>query len=59
MALAAKFTPVHSNPCSYCIAIMVDTEGSEIHTGELKEPIKTEVRSSQRNVHDWGDLLGS
>eukprot|EP00877_Chromochloris_zofingiensis_P000483 jgi/Chrzof1/10435/UNPLg00362.t1 len=25
----------------YCIAIMVDTEGSEIHTGELKEPIKT------------------
>ena len=29
--------------CRYCIAIMVDTEGSEIHTGELQEPIKTEV----------------
>ncbi|GBF95398.1 pyruvate kinase isozyme chloroplastic [Raphidocelis subcapitata] len=27
----------------YCIAIMVDTEGSEIHTGEISEPIKTEV----------------
>lgn len=24
---------------------MVDTEGSEIHTGELKEPIKTAVWS--------------
>eukprot|EP00882_Tetradesmus_deserticola_P028440 GHRQ01031681.1.p1 GENE.GHRQ01031681.1~~GHRQ01031681.1.p1 ORF type:complete len:316 (+),score=73.59 GHRQ01031681.1:292-1239(+) len=27
----------------YCIAIMADTEGSEIHTGELKEAIKVEV----------------
>jgi hypothetical protein len=32
-------------PCRYCIAIMVDTEGSEIHTGELQAPIKTEVSS--------------
>eukprot|EP00879_Flechtneria_rotunda_P019982 GHRR01021008.1.p1 GENE.GHRR01021008.1~~GHRR01021008.1.p1 ORF type:complete len:253 (+),score=41.99 GHRR01021008.1:220-978(+) len=29
----------------YCIAIMVDTEGSEIHTGELAETIKIEVGS--------------
>ncbi|WIA17542.1 hypothetical protein OEZ85_014371 [Tetradesmus obliquus] len=27
----------------YCIAIMADTEGSEIHTGELEEAIKVEV----------------
>lgn len=27
----------------YSIAVMVDTEGSEVHTGELKEPIKTDV----------------
>lgn len=27
----------------YCIAIMADTEGSEIHTGELQEAIKVEV----------------
>jgi hypothetical protein len=29
--------------CRYSIAIMVDTEGSEVHTGELAQPIKTEV----------------
>jgi hypothetical protein len=29
--------------CRYCIAIMADTEGSEIHTGELQEAIKVEV----------------
>jgi hypothetical protein len=28
---------------SYCIAIMADTEGSELHTGELQEAIKVEV----------------
>lgn len=27
----------------YSVAIMVDTEGSEVHTNELKEPIKAEV----------------
>jgi hypothetical protein len=32
--------PTHS----YCIAIMADTEGSEIHTGELADAIKVEVR---------------
>ncbi len=32
----------------YCIAIMVDTEGSEIHTGSLNEPIKTDVSSTYK-----------
>ena len=31
--------------CRYSVAIMVDTEGSEVHTNELKEPIKAEVRA--------------
>jgi hypothetical protein len=30
--------------CRYSVAIMVDTEGSEVHTNELKEPIKAEVQ---------------
>lgn len=29
--------------CSYSVALMCDTEGSEIHTGELQEAIKVEV----------------
>jgi len=27
----------------YCVAIMVDTEGSEVHTGELQKPLKAET----------------
>ena len=27
----------------YSVAIMVDTEGSEVHTNELEQPIKAEV----------------
>lgn len=34
----------------YCIAIMADTEGSEIHTGELQEAIKVEVSESCSDV---------
>ena len=29
--------------CRYSVAIMVDTEGSEVHTNELEQPIKAEV----------------
>ena len=29
----------------YSVAIMVDTEGSEVHTNELESPIKAEVRA--------------
>ena len=30
--------------CRYSVAIMLDTEGSEVHTSELKQPVKAEVR---------------
>ena len=30
-------------PCRYSVAIMLDTEGSEVHTNELEQPIKAEV----------------
>ena len=30
----------------YSVAIMVDTEGSEVHTNELEQPIKAEVLPS-------------
>lgn len=36
--------------CRYSVAIMVDTEGSEVHTNELKEPIKAEVKAVIPNV---------
>lgn len=29
--------------CRFTVAIMVDTEGSEVHTSELEHPIKAEV----------------
>ena len=29
--------------CRYSVAIMMDTEGSEIHTQELEQPIKADV----------------
>lgn len=35
---------------------MVDTEGSEVHTNELKEPIKAEVKhrpESHKRVHRY------
>lgn len=40
----------------YCIAIMADTEGSELHTGELQEAIKVEV--SESSVRVWGWVYG-
>ena len=30
--------------CRFSVAIMMDTEGSEIHTQELEQPIKADVR---------------
>jgi hypothetical protein len=32
-----------SAPCRFSVAIMVDTEGSEVHTSELDTPLKAEV----------------
>lgn len=32
--------------CSYSVAIMMDTEGSEVHLHELKQPYKAEVTPS-------------
>ncbi len=29
--------------CRYSVAIMMDTEGSEVHLNELKQPQKAEV----------------
>jgi hypothetical protein len=40
---------------SYCIAIMADTEGSELHTGELQEAIKVEVGEV---TPPWGGEVG-
>jgi hypothetical protein len=30
--------------CRFSVAIMVDTEGSEVHTSALETPVKAEVR---------------
>lgn len=32
--------------CSYSVAIMMDTEGSEVHLHEFQQPQKAEVRPS-------------
>ncbi len=29
--------------CRFSVAIMMDTEGSEVHTSELEQPMKAEV----------------
>ena len=43
----------------YSVAIMVDTEGSEVHTGELQKPLKAEVGEeftfTVRDVSKGGD----
>lgn len=51
----------------YCVAIMVDTEGSEVHTGELARPLKAEVgaeftftvRDVSRGYDDGGEEQNS
>ena len=30
--------------CRFSVAIMMDTEGSEVHTSELEQPMKAEVQ---------------
>ena len=36
--------------CRYSVAIMMDTEGSEIHTQELQQPIKADVSSAWHHL---------
>ena len=36
--------------CRYSVAIMVDTEGSEVHLQEINQPIKVEVSSPARHT---------
>ncbi len=43
------FTPIIDRinakaECRYSVAIMVDTEGSEVHLQEIDQPLKVEVR---------------
>lgn len=39
--------------CSYSVAIMMDTEGSEVHLHELQQPHKAEVTSAVVLSTNW------
>ncbi len=42
--------------CRFSVAIMMDTEGSEVHTSELEQPMKAEVWSLLKRPEHWSEL---
>lgn len=41
----------------YCVAIMADTEGSELHTGELSEAVKVEVGTQGEDFASYEEVF--
>lgn len=35
--------PIQKQESRYSVAVMLDTEGSEVHTSEISKPLRTEV----------------